>query len=118
LLSRNLQIERYSLVFGFYIGRRQVRRKRPGILLLWQPLFPWAGSARIHLVEVTPHCTAGGQLLDDGAFGNYPVYVARLHFRSAGYHRGITSGIHTAKLPFLGVQVAPKLKHLDRTEPN
>jgi hypothetical protein len=25
----------------------------------------------------------------------------------------ITSGIHTAHPPFLGVQVAPKLKHLD-----
>jgi hypothetical protein len=36
----------------------------------------------------------------------------------AGYHRGITLGIYTANLPFLGVQVAPKLKHLDRTEPN
>jgi hypothetical protein len=36
--------------------------------------------------------------------------------RPAGYHRGITSGIHTALSPFLGVQVAPKLKHLDPTE--
>jgi hypothetical protein len=36
-----------------------------------------------------------------------------VRFRSAGHHRGITSGIHKAKLPFLGVPVAPKLKHLD-----
>jgi hypothetical protein len=27
---------------------------------------------RIHLVEVTPHYTAGGQLLDDGASFHYP----------------------------------------------
>ena len=40
------------------------------------------------------------------------------HFQPAGHHRGITSGIHKANMRFLGVQVAPKCKHLDRTEPN
>jgi len=41
-----------------------------------------------------------------------------VHFQPAGHHRGITSGIHTANLRSLSVQVAPKCKHLDRTEPN
>jgi hypothetical protein len=36
-----------------------------------------------------------------------------VHFRPAGHHRGITSGIHTAQLPFLGVPIERKCKEID-----
>jgi hypothetical protein len=37
---------------------------------------------------------------------------------SAGYHQGITSGVHGPGRPGPSVPVAPKLKHLDRIRPN
>jgi len=60
---------------------------------------------------------ADGSELNGASIDNQVAFgigcASYVHFRSAGYHRGITSGIHTAMLLFFGVQVAPKCKHLD-----
>jgi hypothetical protein len=44
--------------------------------------------------------------------------VAAKFAPSAGYHQGITSGVHGPVRPGPNVLVAPKLKHLDRIRPD
>ena len=49
---------------------------------------------------------------------NGAEFAARQFAPSAGYHQGITSGVHRPVRPGPSVPVAPKLKHLDRIRPN
>jgi hypothetical protein len=74
--------------------KRTTRRRRCGVSLL-------GPISREHVLQVARFPRA------------LPWSAAQVRstFSPQGITVGITSGIHTAKLPFLGVQVAPKLKH-------